>query len=659
MNRSDELTAEREAALAQHRQGALDVADAAYRQILAHQPSDPETHHLLGILQGQKGDSLEAERLIRRAIQLDGTVGRYYGNLGVTLQALGRDEEALEVFQQAVELDPDSPEALNDLGAGLSKTGRYTEAVTTLGRALELAPAYVAARINLGVALQKDQRFADALREYDEVLRLDPDCAEAHSNRGTVLLALGDSDAAIAAHETALRLDPELTAGYCNLGSARLRRGEFTAAVEAYQAAVHLAPDDPEVFNDLGCALRNLGKHEAAIRAFQQALELEPQYPEALTNIGNALQELGRFTDAIAAYRQALALRPEDPAIYAYLAEAKTFAPGDIDFEQMLSLAKRNCLTQDAQGQLEFALAKACEDMGKFDEAYSHLAAANAAIRSSFNYDISRDEQRIGRIIDIFDNRMVKRIDGHGVATERPIFIVGMPRSGTSLLEQILASHRDVFGAGELLDFQRSALELVKGQYPEGIVSISPRKIAALATRYVDVLNERNASAPRVTDKLPANFLYIGLIYAAFPQARVIHCVRDPLDTCLSCYRKAFASTHGFAYDLQELGRYYRAYAALMAHWQRLYPGRLFELHYEALVLKPELTIRRLIRYCGLDWDEACLRFHETERPVQTASAMQVRRPLFTDSIGAWRRYADHLQPLRTALAAAPAAGQS
>ena len=254
---------------------------------------------------------------------------------------------------------------------------------------------------------------------------------------------------------------------------------------------------------------------------------------------------------------------------------------------------------------------------------------------------------------------MVKRIDGHGVATERPIFIVGMPRSGTSLLEQILASHRDVFGAGELLDFQRLALELVKGQYPEGIVSISPRKIAALATRYVDVLNERNASAPRVTDKLPANFLYIGLIYAAFPQARVIHCVRDPLDTCLSCYRKAFASAHGFAYDLRELGRYYRAYAGLMAHWQRLFPERMFELRYEAVIREPESTIRRLIQYCGLDWDEACMRFYETERPVQTASAAQVRRPLYTDSIGAWRRYADHLQPLRTALAAAPAAGQS
>jgi len=659
MNHPDELAAEREAALAQHREGALDVAEAEYRRILAHQPFDAETHHLLGVLQGQRGDSLEAERLIRKAIQLDGTVSKYYGNLGVTLQDLGRDEEALGVLQKAVELDPNSPEALNDLGGCLNKTDRFSDAVITLGRALEFAPTYVAARVNLGVALQKDQRLSDALREYEEVLRLDPDCAEAHSNRGSVLLALGDSDAAIAAHEAALSLDPDLVAGYCNLGAARLQRGEFAVAVEAYQTAVHLAPVDPQACNDLGCALRNLGKHEAAIRAFQQALELEPQYPEALTNVGNALQELGRFTEAVTAYRRALAIRPDDPAIHAYLAEAKTFVPGDNDFEHMLRLAQDRHLPQAAQGQLEFALAKACEDMGTFDEAYSHLAEANAAMRSSFDYDVSRDERLMIRIADVFNKRMVKRIDGYGTASDRPIFIVGMPRSGTSLLEQILSSHPDVFGAGELPDFQRAVLEMVIGKYPDGLADISPRKIAALAERYIDVLSERNSSAPRITDKLPANFLYVGLIYAAFPQAHVIHCVRDPLDTCLSCYRKAFASAHGFAYDLEELGRYYRAYAGLMTHWQRLYPGRLFELRYETLVSEAEPTIRQLIQYCGLEWDEACLRFYETERPVLTASSAQVRRPLFTDSIGAWRRYADYLDPLRAALEGESATGHS
>lgn len=597
MNRLGELTTERETALAQHRGGALNEAEAAYRIILAQHPSDAETYHLLGILQGQKGDPIEAERLIRQAILLDGTVGRYFGNLGVTLQDLGQDEEALEQFQKAADIDPDSPDALNDLGACLSKTGQNTDAVTTLGRALKLAPAHAAARTNLAAA-------------------------------------------------------------YGIRGFAHLERGEFVAAVDAYQAATHLLPDDPQANNDLGCALRNIGNHEQAIGAFQRAVELQAQYPEALTNLGNAFQELGRFTDATAAYHKALNIRDDDPTIYAYLAEAKTFAPGDSDFEHMLALAQSHRLPQAAQGQLEFALAKACEDMGDFDAAYTHLTAANGAIRGNFDYDIFADERRIARIIDVFDDRMIGRLDGHGATTERPIFIVGMPRSGTSLAEQILASHRDIFGAGELPDFQRAALALVQGRYPDGMSSVAPQEIKEFSARYLGVLSDRNASAPRVTDKLPANFLYVGLIFAAFPQARVIHCVRDPLDTCLSCYRKFFARAHRFAYDLEELGRYYRAYARLMEHWRHLFPRRIFELPYESVIGEPESTIRRLVEYCGLDWDEACMRFYETERPVQTASAAQVRRPLYTDSIGAWRRYADHLDPLRAALELGPAAGQ-
>ena len=593
----DELETEREAALAQHRGGALNEAEAAYRIILAQHPSDAETYHLLGILQGQKGDLIEAERLIRQAIRLDSTVGRYFGNLGVTMQDLGRDEEALEQFQKAADIDPDSPDSLNDLGACMSKTGRNTAAVTTLKRALELAPAHAAACANLAAA-------------------------------------------------------------YGIRGFTHTEQGEFVAAVDAYHAATHLLPDDPQANNDLGCALRNIGKHVQAIGAFQHAVELQTHYPEALTNLGNAFQELGRFADATAAYHKALKLQDDDPTIYAYLAEAKTFAPGDSDFEHMLALAQSNQLSQAAQGQLEFALAKACEDMGDFDAAYTHLAAANGAIRGNFDYDIFGEERRIARIIDLFDGRMIGRFDGHGATTERPIFIIGMPRSGTSLAEQILASHRDIFGAGELPDFQRAALALAKGRYPDGMSSVAPREINEFAARYLDVLNDRNTSAKRVTDKLPANFLYVGLIFAAFPQARVIHCVRDPLDTCISCYRKFFARSHRFTYDLEELGRYYRAYSRLMEHWQRLFPKRIFELSYEAVIGETESTIRSLVGYCGLDWDEACMHFYETERPVQTASAAQVRRPLFADSIGAWRRYADHLEPLRAALEPGPAAGQ-
>lgn len=597
MNRSDELVSKREAALAQHRGGALDLAETAYRLILAKHPSDAETRHLLGILRGQMGDPLEAEQLIRQAIQLDSAVGRYFGNLGVTLQDLERDEEALEVFQKAAELDPDSPDVLNDLGACMNKAGRYSEAVTTLQRALELAPSHADARGNLAV-------------------------------------------------------------GYSNLGFAYLDRGEFVASADAYQAAAHLLPDDPMAFNDLGCALRHIGNHDEAIRAFRRAVELQPQYTQALTNLGNVLQEMGKFTAAAVAYHDVLALSADDSTVYAYLAEAKTFAPGDSDFEHMLDLAQSGDLPQLARGQLEFALAKACEDMGDFTSAYTHLAAANSTIRRCFEYDISSDERRIARIIEVFDNRLLGQLDGHGSTSERPIFIVGMPRSGTSLVEQILASHQDVFGAGELPDFQRAALALAKRQYPDGLVNVAPSEIGEFAAQYLDVLRDRTASAPRVTDKLPANFLYIGLIYAAFPRARVIHCVRDALDTCLSCFRKSFASAHRYTYDLRELGRYYRAYARLMDHWQCLFPGRMFELRYETVIGESESTIRSLIRYCGLDWDETCMRFYETERPVQTASAAQVRRPLYTDSIGAWRRYADHLKPLREALDDRPAAGQ-
>jgi hypothetical protein len=321
----------------------------------------------------------------------------------------------------------------------------------------------------------------------------------------------------------------------------------------------------------------------------------------------------------------------------------------------MERLSRDETLSRSARIRLNFALAKAYDDIGRFDDAFRHLQEGNRQKRERIAYDEKQALEQFDRIRSCLDRGLLARSSG-GFRSDVPIFVLGMPRSGTTLIEQILAAHPAIHGAGELTDFGRLANHIrdAKGnlcRYPDDVAGLSDDQLAFLGKEYVGRLRQLAPAAPRITDKMPGNFVFVGLIHMALPNARIIHVRRDPCDTCLSCYSKLFSAPQEFTYDLAELGRYYREYDRLMTHWRETLPhGRMFEVRYEDVIADLETWARRIVGHCGLEWDPACIAFHEARRPVRTASATQVRQPIYSTSHGRWRNYGAHLGPLIAAL---------
>jgi tetratricopeptide (TPR) repeat protein len=378
--------------------------------------------------------------------------------------------------------------------------------------------------------------------------------------------------------------------------------------------------------------------------------------------MGNVLKELGQLQDAQDAYLHALALDPDIAGVYVNLADSKTFKPGDPHLETMEALAaKTDGLSKTDRFQLDFALGKAYADIKEHNRSFKHLLAGNAGKRSTITYDEKSTFTLFDRIEAAFTRELIEAKSAGGDPARSPIFVLGMPRSGTTLVEQIIVSHPAAYGAGELQTFNDVVLT-VRGPdgntipYPEFVPAASPAALKQIGTRYLALVRElterdRPAAAERITDKMPSNYYFAGLIHLALPNAVIIHTVRDPVDTCISCFSKLFSAEQSHTYDLGELGRYYKRYEQLMAHWRRVLPaGRILDVRYEDVVADLEGQARRIIAHCGLPWDDRCLAFHKTDRPVRTASATQVRKPIYKSAIGRWRVYEPHLGPLLEAL---------
>jgi tetratricopeptide (TPR) repeat protein len=373
--------------------------------------------------------------------------------------------------------------------------------------------------------------------------------------------------------------------------------------------------------------------------------------------MGNVLKELGQLPDAQHAFLKALQIDASIAGVYVNLADSKTFSAGDPHLAAMEALAsKPQGLSRTDRLQLDFALGKAYADLGDYPRSFQHLLAGNAQKRAQTAYDEAATMGLFARIEAAFTAPHIAARSGRGEASDLPIFVLGMPRSGTTLVEQVLASHRDVHGGGELklLDDVLTGLTGPDGSrlaFPEFVTAADDRVLEAIGSRYVAALQRLGPDVRHVTDKMPTNFFLVGIIHLALPNARIIHTVRDPVDTCVSCFSKLFSADQNHTYDLAELGRYHRRYQALMAHWRGVLPkGRILDVRYEDVVADLESQARRILDHCGLVWDPRCLEFHRTERPVRTASAAQVRQPIYQGSVGRWRVYEPDLGPLLTAL---------
>ncbi|MBV8428809.1 MAG: sulfotransferase, partial [Hyphomicrobiales bacterium] len=405
--------------------------------------------------------------------------------------------------------------------------------------------------------------------------------------------------------------------------------------------------------NAMGLSLHELGRGDEALDFYRRALGCKPDYAGALNNMGNVFKQSGELSQAYDAYSRSLAIDSRQADVFVNLTDLRKVKADDACVAQMEAMARDvEVLPALARMRLHFALAKAHDDLGNFDEAFAHMREGNALRRAKITYDEPAALAFFDRIRETFDAKLISAKEGGGEASPIPVFVLGMPRSGTTLIEQILASHPQVHGAGELAEMSDivSHLEAQDGEplaFPEGVRELRKDDFTRLGREYVTRLRRHSATASRITDKMPSNFCFVGLIHLALPNARIVHVMRDPLDTCLSCFSRLFSAEQNHTYDLAELGRHYRKYAELMAHWRAVLPeGRMLEVRYEDVIADLEGEARRIIAHCGLDWSENCLAFHETKRQVKTASASQVRRPIYKTAQGRAAAYRKFLSPL-------------
>ena len=556
-------------------------------------------------------------RNIEKVLTLAPGFAAAHGNLGNALAALGRTEEAIARFEQAVALEPDRAETYNDLGVVLASTQRHAEAIVHFERSIKINPNFASAHNNLGNALVAEKRIREAIAHFEKAISLRPDYALAEFNLANALSGGERHEEAVEHFRKALAVRPDWIAAHCGLGFS----------------------------------LHASDRSDQALACYQHALTLNPASAEAHHGVGLTLQALGRLKESRVAFEKALELAPGTPAYHRPLAEIKRFDAGDPQLAAMEALAANMpSLAENQQAELHFALGKAYGDLGQHEIAFRHLIDGNAIKHRLDEYDEAAHLTMMQHIQSVFTAELLQRNAGVGDPSEAPIFILGMPRSGSTLIEQILASHPRVFGAGELR-YMADITRVFRGKdvsafFPEVAKSISGEQLREFGARYVERVRSLSPLAARITDKLPSNFRFIGFIRMALPNARIIHTRRDPLDTCISCFSRLFGKK-SFTSDLGTLGRYYRTYDTLMAHWREvLPPGAMLEVQYEDMVADFENQARRLVAYCGLEWDERCLAFHETQRPVRTASVTQVRQPIYRSSVGRWLPYKDMLQPL-------------
>jgi tetratricopeptide (TPR) repeat protein len=688
------------------RHGFLADADELSRRAMAAEPDNAEAAHMLGIVAHQSGKLAEAIEHVRRAITLKPDVALYHANLGEMCRLAGRIDEAIAASRRALEINPDYPGALSNLGIALFDQGKFDEALGCYERAIALQDDFAQAHSNRGNALQRLKRFAEAEGAYRRALELQPGFADAWNNLGTCLRELKRPQEAEAVYRKALELGPNNPDTLDNLGLALkdldrldeaadlLRRAlviepradkfhvhhasvlldqhKVNEAAAAAQQALALDPDNHDAVNLMGRIAFERGELRSALGCFRRALVLRPDLADAYNNMGNVLKELGQLREAEEAYLQAIRLDPSVTGVYVNLADSKKFTPSDMHLAAMEALAaKPDGLSTTDRMQLDFALGKAYADLRDYARSFTHLLAGNAAKRATIAYDESATITLFDRIEQVFTAELIAAKSGGGDASALPIFVIGMPRSGTTLVEQIIASHPSVHGAGELQSLNDVVL-MVRGAdgntipYPEFVPGLDPAALEQIGARCVAALRQlvpaSVAKQPieRVTDKMPSNYYFAGLIHLALPNAVIIHTVRDPVDTCFSCFSKLFSAEQNHSYDLGELGRYYRRYHRLMQHWDRvLPPGRILDVRYEDVIADLEGQARRMIAHCRLPWDERCLSFHETDRPIRTASATQVRQPIYNSAIGRSRVYEEHLGPLLAALGmASPASAK-
>ncbi len=643
--------------LALHELNRKEEALASYERALAIKPDFVEVIDNRGITLQFLNRHEEALASYNRALTIAPHNVGVLNNRGNALLELKRPEEALSSYERVLAITPDSAEALNNRGNALKVLMRFEEALASYERALAIRPDHAEVLNNRGVILGALKRPEEALASYDRALALIPNYASALINRGIVLRTLNRPEEALASFGQALAIEPHNADALYYRGNALQALNCHPEALIDFDRALAIKPDYVAALNNRGVTLRELKRHEEAMISFDQALAIDPDNAEAYSNKGIVFEEIGKVENARRAHQKATELSPRRGRFHRHLAAIKRYVPDDFHLAFMEELSEPGAaLPEDERMELHFALGKAYVDVEQYQRSFRHLVEGNALKRRRIVYDEAAMVESFDRIRRVFTPELMRAKRGGGNPSSLPVFVIGMPRSGSTLVEQILASHNKVFGAGEIDDLGKATIDLIASEnrrtlYPEIVLSVTDQQLRHLGVNYTSAVRNLAPLAERITDKMLSNFFFAGLIHLAMPNARFIHIRRNPIDTCVSCFSLLFTNGQPYAYDLGELGRYYRAYDTLMRHWRDVLPeGTMLEVEYEALTADLDAQARRIVAHCGLEWDDACLAFYNARRSVRTASASQVRQPIYRSSIGRGQRYGDLLRPLLEAL---------
>ncbi|MEH6725975.1 MAG: sulfotransferase [Hyphomicrobiales bacterium] len=605
----------------------------------------------------QTGQHQSASRLFRTSLKQEGETPVALFRFGLLRFEQQRYADAAKLFRRAAQKEPNSGPLQHYLGVSLAALERTDEAIDAYKTALRIAPNQAETHNNLAHALQWAGRLQEARASYETALALKPDYFEALNNLGNTLNLLGLPDEALPLFEEALKRQPKYVEAMVNYGNVLIQVGRFAEALVQYNRALETAPGDKEALESLARTLQLLDRGAEAVPLWEKLISLNPRHEGAFIGLGMTLREIGRLDEAVTAFETAIEISPRNISGYYNLGLSRSYKRDEPLFQAMLKLENRmHGSDPQSEAEYRFALGRAFAGMKEYDRSFDEYEAATRLKRNAIVYDEDEVLGRFSRIQRVFDADFISRKGQLGSASERPIFILGMPRSGTTLAEQILSSHPSVFGAGELTGMGNAISYIAQkaddGRFPEDVCLLEDSEFAKLGSEYLTVLQKfAPEDAPRVIDKMPNNFLTAGLIHLILPNAKIVHMRRDLRDVAVSNFTTMFNTGMEHTYNLAELGRYLRGYWNHMEHWRNVLPqDAMLEIQYEDLIQDLETYAKSLVAYCGLPWDEACLSFYESTRSVRTASVTQVRQPIYTSSVGRWKVYEKHLGPLLSEL---------
>lgn len=630
--------------------GAMELC----RNALLQSPNDVSITALLGALLLKSKEPAMAEKFLRRAIELAPNFAKPQEDLGVLLFHSGRVQESIGLLENAMRLDPASEDGWMALGRALAASGRGADADRAFEAAFDLNP--VRKKLAHAAEHHRAGRFDEAEQAYREVLSADNN-VDAMRFLAGICKEKDRPEESETLLRRAVTIAPDYMLAQLDLAVLYDEQMRHEEAIERLRIAVQLEPANPRPHWLLASNLAASGQVEEAMAAYQKLVDINPENYGAWLGMAHTLKTVGKQSDSIEAYRRCIELKPDQGETYWSLANLKTYRLDEADIAAMTATLEKGGLSEESEVNFEFALAKAYEDKKDFKNAWHYYHSGNQKQRMLETYDPVQAEVTNDEIIEVFNEELMRRLGGLGFEDARPIFIVGLPRSGSTLLEQILASHSLVEGTSELPYMGRVATSLNRNRadginYPYAIRELKAMNLITMDQQYMQrAALHRHTDRPIFIDKMPNNFPSVGLIKLIMPNAKILDARRYPLDSTLSCYRQLFARGQSFVYDLMEIGEYFLQYQRLMDHWHEVIPGQVLTVQYEEVATDLETQVRRLLEFCELPFEENCLRFYETDRAVRTASSEQVRQPIYTGSIHFWRHYEAELGELIETLA--------